>query len=253
MRYRPANLKQKFEEYKAGDENRLGEIFASEKTRLYDFLIRMTGQISKSLDIADEAIVAVGPALDLENSLEEVLVLLYKTARNFTIENWNSDTSRLENSSYTVSPGSGGDRNSVHLVSLEHVVRQLQPKLREVFLLHGRFGFSLDEVAVIVGNSVSDVEELFASALRVADAAMPGEADRIPELMTLMHGFSIPIDEVMETQNLSMVFKNLKKSPRTIASGWLRIGAGLIFLGIIYYVATLNGWIMEFTDYISTL
>ena len=42
----------------------------------FDFLIRMTGQQTKSLDTVDEAILAVGPALDLEDSLQELLVLL---------------------------------------------------------------------------------------------------------------------------------------------------------------------------------
>lgn len=251
MRYRPASLLQKYVDYKAGDLDALNEIFASEKPRLFDFLIRMTGQQTKSLDTVDEAILVVGPALDLEDSLQELLVLLYKTARNFTIENWNSDTSRLENSAYT-QHGAPVDRNTPTLVALEHVVRQLHPKQREVFLLHERFGFSPDEVAEIVGNSVGDVEELFAGALGAADAAMPGDAERIPELMTLLKGFPVPDSEVVDTQNLSLVFKNLKKSSKSTSSGWITTAGWLIFVGGGLYLAFSRGWVEAVITYIST-
>ena len=76
MRYRPAELLKNFTQYKAGDDDALDVIFASEKSRLFDYLIRMTGQISKSAATTDEAIAAVEHAIDLEESLQEVLVLL---------------------------------------------------------------------------------------------------------------------------------------------------------------------------------
>ena len=251
MRYRPSSLKQNYLDYKSGDFDALNTIFASERLRLFDFLIRMTGQQTKSLDTVDEAILAVGPALDLEDSLQELLVLLYKTARNFTIENWNSDTSRLENSAYS-QHGVPADRNTPILVSLEHVVRRLHPKQREVFLLHERFGFSPDEVAEIVGNSVGDVEELFAGALSAADAAMPGNAERIPEFMTLLKSFPIPDSEVVDTQNLSLVFKNLKKSSKSTSSGWVTFLGWLVFVGGVIYFAFSNGWIANLVAHITT-
>jgi DNA-directed RNA polymerase specialized sigma24 family protein len=242
MIYRPEILKQKFKYYKDGDLDALEEIFESEKSRLFDFLIRMTGQQSKSLDTAEEAAMAVGPTLGMEENLQELLVLLYKTARNFTIENWNSDTSRLENSAYVQSGSSAADKNKPTLVALERVVRQLQAKQREVFLLHERFGFSPDEVAEVVGKSTGEVEELFASALESVDAAMPGEAHHVPELMTLLLKFPMPENEMTDTQNLSLVFKNLKKSSISSSRGWMKISAWLILLSFIGYIAWSNHW-----------
>ena len=165
MRYRPADLDRQFKAFKSGDFEALDVILNSEKDRLFDYVMRMTGQLSRSMATTEEVIGVVTPVADREETLQELLVLLYKTARNFTIEIWNADTSRLENSAYTANEAGKSAKNSEDFLALEHVVRSLPPKQREILLLRERFGFSPDEIAELTGYAIGDVEEFFAQAL----------------------------------------------------------------------------------------
>jgi DNA-directed RNA polymerase specialized sigma24 family protein len=230
MRYRPVEIEKYFKSFKEGQMESLDEIFASENERLFDYLMRMTGQVSKSAETATEAINALAPVADREESLQDLLVLLYKTARNFTIEIWNADTSRLENAAYEAILNGRPDKTTVGLTTLEHVLRSLPPKQREILILHERFGFSPDEIAEITGYGLGDVEEIFAQALGITESAFAGNAELVPELMTKLYSFPFPDENSMNTQNLSVVFKNLKKSSRRSSGGWLKLIVGLVFI-----------------------
>ena len=170
---------------------------------------------------------------DKEESFQDFLVVLYKTARNFAIDAWNVDTSRLENSAYEASKSvdsKNQDKQLPMLVSLEHILRSLAPKQREILILHERFGFAPDEIAEITGMGSSDVEEVFAQALAIVESAMPGNASMVPELVTKLRLFPIPQNDVETTQNLSLVFKNLKKSSKGTPSAWFRLLGGLLVI-----------------------
>lgn len=252
MRYRPAELEKRFKSLKAGQMEDGDAIFASEKERLFDYLMRMTGQVSKSADTCMEAINAVSPVADQEESLQDLLVLLYKTARNFTIEIWNAETHRLENEAYAPVTGAKADKNVPALIALEHVVRSLPPKQREILLLHERFGFSPDEVAEITGYGVGDVEEIFAQALGITESALAGNAEMVPEFMTKLYSFPLPEESSMGTQNLSMVFKDLKKSSRRASGSWFKLIFGLALIAGIAYIVWKYELVVEIVEqYIS--
>jgi DNA-directed RNA polymerase specialized sigma24 family protein len=247
MRYRPADLDRQFKAFKSGDFEALDVILNSEKDRLFDYVMRMTGQLSRSMATTEEVIGVVTPVADREETLQELLVLLYKTARNFTIEIWNADTSRLENSAYTANEAGKSAKNSEDFLALEHVVRSLPPKQREILLLRERFGFSPDEIAELTGYAIGDVEEIFAQALGITEAALPGMADRVPELMTKLLRFEMPEDTTMATQNLSMVFKDLKKSSRPTPGGWVKLIIRLLMVGVVIYCVMNYELIFEFS------
>jgi DNA-directed RNA polymerase specialized sigma24 family protein len=240
MRYRPPELRARFKAFKSGDDDALEEILQSEKTRLFDYIMRMTGQLSRSWDATNETINVVMPVADHEESLEDLLVVLYKTARNFSLDIWNAETSRLENGSYGTSIGGKVDKTVTMLLALEHIVRSLPPKQREVLILHERLGFSPDEIADITSYPIGDVEEIFAQALGVTEAALTGDAEKVPEFMTKLHAFQIPEAEEQVTQNLSMVFKDLKKSSKSSPGGVFKLFMGLILvmmmgIGVTHY------------------
>jgi DNA-directed RNA polymerase specialized sigma24 family protein len=245
MQYRPPELRARFKAFKSGDDDALEELLQSEKTRLFDYMMRMTGQLTRSLDITNETINVLAPVADHEETFEDLLVVLYKTARNFSLDIWNADTSRLENGAYSASPAAKLDKNLTSLIALEHIIRSLPPKQREILLLHERLGFSPDEIAEITSYPIGDVEEIFAHALGVTEAALTGEAEKVPEFMTKIHAFPIPEVDEQVTQNLSMVFKDLKKSSKSTPGGVFKLLiavllAGMIGLGLFQYEATMT-------------
>ena len=251
MRYRPADLEKYFKEFKSGEPDALDIILNSEKDRIFDYVMRMTGQLSRSAATTEEVLSVVTPVAENEETLQDLLILLYKTARNFTIEIWNAETSRLENAAYSNSSGGKPVKNVDELLALEHVVRSLPPKQREILLLRERFGFSPDEISELTGYAAGDVEEIFAQALGVTEAALPEIADRVPELMTKILHFEIPEDAAMATQNLSMVFKDLKKSSRSTPGSWINLLFRLLIIGMILYGVVNYDVILDFYKKIS--
>jgi len=248
MRFRPAQLSTLFKKFKDGDPEALESILASEKERLFDFLMRMTGQISGSMEACHDAANKVYSLADREDTLQDFLVLLYKTARGIAIEIWNADTSRLENAAYEAEELGLKDKTKQVYLALEHVVRSLPAKQREVLLLHERLGFSPDEIAEITGYGHSDVEEFFAQALGVTEAALSGDADKVPEMMTKILTFPMLDESNDGTQNLSLVFRDLKKSSRATPGGWFRLFLGLGFLSALAYAAWHHQLIFEFAQ-----
>ncbi len=235
----------RFKAFKSGDDDALEELLQSEKNRLFDYIMRMTGQLSRSLDATTETINVVMPVADHEESLEDLLVVLYKTARNFSLDIWNADTSRLENSAYGTSNVDKGDKSISSLLALEHIIRSLPPKQREILILHERLGFSPDEIADITSYPVGEVEEIFAQALGVTEAALTGDAEKVPEFMTKIYSFPIPEADEQVTQNLSMVFKDLKKSSKSTPGGVLKLMMGILLvimigLAMTHYESTIQ-------------
>jgi DNA-directed RNA polymerase specialized sigma24 family protein len=233
MRYRPPELKERFKAFKSGDDEALEYLLDSEKIRLFDFIMRMTGQISRSLDVAHETLSSVIPVADQEDSLDDLLVVVFKTARNFSLDMWNADTSRLENAAYAQASQLKTDKLSGTLVALEQIIRSLPPKQREILLLHERFGFSPDEIADITSYPLGDVEEIFANALGVTEAALTGESEKVPELMIKLLPFPMPEPDDQVTQNLSIVFKDLKKSSKKAPGGVIKLFMWFVIAAVI--------------------
>lgn len=249
MRYRPAELEKQFKVFKDGQIDVIEEILASERERLFDYLMRMTGQLSKSADTATEATNVVGAVADKEESLQDLLIVLYKTARNFAVDAWNADTSRLENSAYDDEKSGDARKNDKQLpllIALEQVLRSLAPTQREILLLRERYGFAPDEICEITSFSMSEVEETFAVTLNIVESAMSGSANAVPELIAKLRVFPIPEGDTDTTQNLSLVFKNLKKSSRRTPSAWLRLFMWLMFFALLAVLFWKYELVMEF-------
>lgn len=234
------DLEPLFARGKKGEIEAFEAVLSSESGRLFDYLMRMNGQISRSYEIMQESLNGVRHIADQKEDLQDLMVLLYKTARSFSIEIWNADTSKLENSAYLSGAGAELDsRTAAQLVELEKVLRSLPAKQREAVLLKVRYGFADEDIVAITGYSVDDVQEFLSHSMSVLESATDLNSQKVANLMIQLLFFPIPDQGDHGTQNLSLVVRDLKKSSKSVRIGLIRVVTGIVLLIIISFV-TLN-------------
>lgn len=246
---RPKELKSLFKQFKDGDPEALEAVIASEKERLFDYLMRMTGQLSRSMEIMQETISGVTNVGDQEETLAGFFVLFYRTARSFAMEIWNAETPKLENSAYA-DPDSGlSERITIQLIEIERVLRSLPAKQREILLLSLRYEFDLSEVSTITGYPEDDVEELLSQAQSVMEAALNKSTAKLKEGLGKLLVFPMPDDGNDGTQNLSIVVRDLKRSSKSTPGGLFRLILGLAFVAAVVFVVWRHELVL---DYLKT-
>jgi DNA-directed RNA polymerase specialized sigma24 family protein len=227
MQYRSKELTSHFKNFQGGDTDALTAILAAERNRLFDYIMRMSGQLVRSAEIADESIGVLENDCDQVDSLDELLIYLYKTARNFARDIWNADTSKLENNAYQA----GGSKEQNLAVKVEHQLRALPPLQREAVILRERLGFALDEVAEIMMTPPSDIELAFAQGLSSIENGMLEHAQKVPELILNLRPFNRPTHERPDTQNLSLIMNDFRKTNALAASRWRMVWFLALLLG----------------------
>ena len=241
MQFRPKNLRGLFQQYKDGQADALNAFLAAERDRLYDYVLRMTGQVSRAYETTDETMLSIESGAGDCETMEEFLTLLYKTARKYAADVWNADTSRLENEVY--SRHSSKDAQS--LLRLEKVVRMLPAPQREALLLRERLGFAMDEVAEIMGIPTPEVEQIFAEGLGTVEDALPDLSKRVPEMFVSVPQFTAPEPEELQTKNLSLIMQDFRKSS---GSG---ISRGPV-VGLILLLILIAAFAWQYWDIISS-
>ncbi|MCX6124999.1 MAG: hypothetical protein NTV34_09670 [Proteobacteria bacterium] len=229
MFFRSQQLLKEFADFKNGDPDGLLMILKSERARVFDYTMRMTGQLIRSAEVTDEALSSIELATDEPDTLQELLVLIYKTSRTFAIDVWNADTTKLENSAYAGLQG----KDIQAFGQIEAIIRAIQPSHREVLLLRDRYGFALDEVAEIMGMGSSDVELIFAQALSMVENEAPELTPRMSEILRRMEVFARPENDGPSTQNLSLIMQDFRKSNSLGSSPWRMVRVGVLILSII--------------------
>lgn len=224
-----------FKVFHSGQSEALQQILTAERSRIFDYVMRMTAHLVKASDTVREALDSLEPVADSAESLDELIIMMYKTARNFAIDSWNVDTSKLENSNYE-NNSAGHAKDTQILVALEHAVRVLAPQQREVLLLVERFWFQPDEVAEIMGISSPDVESLLAEAQAHVEASVEALHGKLHEMMNKLREFSEPEMDTMATQNLSLIMNDFKKTDRLgrSRSKWVWIAVFVVLSGAAY-------------------
>jgi DNA-directed RNA polymerase specialized sigma24 family protein len=225
MRTADAAKERLFRKMKAGDSTAAYDLLESERAELYDYLMRMTGQITRSVDTVDEvyqtltadflATIATYPGLK---------VCLFSTARRFNADIWNADTARLANSALELESGSGSkplkqagaDRDGLdgdHSKAVDRALRTIPGRQREAVLLRWRHGFDEGESGEIMGVSDQEARSLAVAGLRLFATDCP-EADGEHESAIARHpGHPAPLRSSHMKMNLSEVMQGIKTSP----------------------------------------
>lgn len=244
-----------------GDMDALIHILEGERSALYDYLVRMTGEMERSYDSMEEVLRAIYHHADRYNDYSRIRVDIYKTARSFNRDIWNADTSQLEillpeasvyvKEEVTNIPGECGktiEPKVAHREIIEdevhRVVRQHPPKQREILLLYHRYGFSLREMGDIFGCLHADmVTELLAAEQAFKNSWK--SSGELSKLIKNMVYHPLPKED-HTTVALSELIKGVERKKWNI-SGVVRqmVFAVLIFLTVIFAVFYLLPFILE--------
>lgn len=229
-----------FSRLRDGDLDRLIEILDIERAAMFDYLMRLCGQINRSKDSLDE----VGRVLQTDaakfTSLQELRVELYKRARAANLDIWNADVRRLENSAFNNMRDDDSDEaSSEALQLLDQSVGKLAGPEREVLLLRYRHGFDESEIGRIIASPSNEVVSLLKKAFQRLKSLGFAEDTDFGAMLPEIPPHPVPDRSAYSTMALSAMMSELKRSHRRPISDarWFLIA---IVLGIIAVIAVLT-------------
>ena len=236
MRKNEQKQDKQFKRFKSGDSHAIYAVLDGERLHLYDFLMRMTGQISRSSEIINEVYESLSTEiLESIDSAHELRLVLFATARRFSSDIWNAETSRLINAglnSVGETKPSAADTQIQRIAPLlDKALRCLPGPEREVVWLHILRGFSSEDVAHIVGLDEHAVESLYLRGLGAIDAEIGEAFGPAQTALANLPLHPLPAALSNATVNLSMVMAGIKAKPAGLRSTKRTILFGLMLLG----------------------
>jgi len=124
------------------DPGSIVELLELERPYLYDYLLRMTGQVVRSEESLEELYRVTPPQAPHYENWMDFKALLYGTARNFNSDIWNADTTNLENSGLK----NLGKKENIYK-TMDEFIKRLGGEHREILLCLFKYGFELEPLA----------------------------------------------------------------------------------------------------------
>jgi DNA-directed RNA polymerase specialized sigma24 family protein len=228
-----------FKRFKGGDSAALIDFLENERPKIYDYLMRMTGQISRSFESVSEVFqsIADGEAKGDVDGAEELRCMLYVTARKFNADIWNAETSRLINPAIETGEEGSAARETVAFQALDKSLRNLKGVEREIVLLRSRCDFEFEGIAEIMTMDEADVENQFYRGMQRIDADCSGVVEQPEKMLTRMPSHPPPEHSNQATMNLSVMMHDIKTRPVRLWSP-LRVFLMLIIIAsaTVYFV-----------------
>jgi len=224
---KPARIvenKKLFRKFLSGEGGALIEILESERHSMYDYMMRMTGQVQKSYETIEEVYVSLNEGVLAElQSYEDFRLLLYTTTRKFSADIWNANTTMLENSAIVDNLESDplaeeGLQQLKFQQDLDRGIRNLKPFGREVVYLRLVIGMAFSEIAEVVGDTQNAVENAYNLAINDLSKAIGKNQDEIEDGLHRICMHPMPIRSSPATVNLSMVMEGIKAKPSGVWS-----------------------------------
>lgn len=232
-----------------GEAGAMDRLLSLEDPRFYDYLIRMTGSVSRADDtlnhVRGEGFSAEIKELGLRASMEQFRTHLYMTGRSYCADIWDADTKDLINPALGEVPQSIHDEpaKSEHLkegvnpdhLHLDRALRALAPWERETIVLKLRCGFTEEVIDRIMGMATGSAATNYHSAYAYLKSAMPRGSD-IESLLESLPTHPLPDLTSHNTQDLHILMHDLKES-RTRSFKFGRLFFFLLVIGgaIAYY------------------
>jgi DNA-directed RNA polymerase specialized sigma24 family protein len=236
-------LESLFEKAVKGHKKSLDQLLEEEKPLFFDYALRMTGDITRSLDAVQESL----------NAIDVTSLNLYKTYfvfRQAVLQNirkrgqslWHSDTSRLENGFYLQNTNADTENlkdfrapEPLKIRDFEREYHTLSGWGREALWLKARLDASLDQVAQVMDIKPSEVEKHLVHALfRLENHSYGHDPESLVSQLPL-HPLPSPVSNV--TMDLSMVMQGIKSGQKAPKQGKL-LTILFCFLGLLCGIIT---------------
>lgn len=226
-----------FARYKSGRTEALSALLDQERECFFDYLMRMTGQISRSADSIDEIYQALLEADGTPvEEWPEFRALFYQTGRKFNADIWNANTERLENSALDDLKGQAKQEAT----ALDLALRRLPGAEREVIVLNVICDFSVDHTARVMGQTSESVDNLILKALSRIDADCSGVVQQPEIKLKNLDRHPTPVRSMMATVDLGETVGGMRG--QSLASPIrMLVLAALVGLGI--WIFTHPGWL----------
>ena len=229
---------------KAGDLGALKALLARERPLLYDYLMRMTGQMQRSHDTVDEVFLTMNArALQDVDDIRQLRAKLITTVRKFSLDIWNAATPLLENAGLTMAekdPAQSGKPNrtsqSTQRQLFDKTFRSLSGGEREVLWLGWNLKWDEETIAKATFRTKAEVDSLQNQAL----ATIRSEAPSLAALDRLaLGGLQVPhpVEDAKTgvTVELSQVMRGIQERPQNRV-----LKRQLIFVGILLSILVLG-------------
>lgn len=243
--------KKRFKAFLAGDEMELNYLIEEEKAYLFDYLLLMTGDVSRAYDSLDEVKDSIIPHCHKYNNLDQFYVSLYATARNFNRDIWDADIGLLDlnysedevsieseiSGFSSIVPNIDSDKKDdleeqAVDIGLDRVLHNLSGPVREVLVLKYRQLFDISSMATIMGLSSERVDSYLNDGISTIRESLGADYEVSEKIKELPH-YSIPDSCEPTTLALSQVIRNVKKGRKSFWQLAWHISLIFIFATII--------------------
>lgn len=233
------SMQRRFKRFRDGKEDSLIELFDAERPRLYDYVVRMTGN-------AEEARLSIDHLWeDLQNNEPDVFSLsewrqyILSLARRLNSQVWNANTNQLENSVICDELKRGkGDSETLQLMAdVNKALQSLPGPEREVILLRIQHGLVPEDIKVVMDTTEEQVQRWEESGMRMLRLVFGEGVDLAHEISCLPRHTGLSLGGE-STQALSEMIESVKRTKPGISVRWpipalVLLGAGAAFL-IVY-------------------
>lgn len=167
-------------EAKKGDRAAFQSIYEHYVRRIYNFLFRMVGSVDEAEDLAQQTFLVVLQQLENLRDVSQLESWIYRIARNEVYQRFRKkkpgsiEDEGIELHGIPEGRAHGNPEKMVLDLELNQVIQDvlnaLAPKLREVFVMGVIQEMSYEEVAGIVGRSISSVKtDIYRARMQIKD------------------------------------------------------------------------------------
>jgi DNA-directed RNA polymerase specialized sigma24 family protein len=210
------------ERAKTGEKAALKALLARERGLLYDYLMRMTGQMQRSLDTVDEVFLAMNArALQDVEDVRQLRGILIKTVRKFSLDIWNAGTSMLENAALSAGesdPPRSGKKPVASQPTQQQIFdkafRSLSGGERETLWLAWNLRWTEDTIAEATFRTKEEVQSLLKQGIAKIRVEAPSLAGiEAMALGRLQVPHPVELAKTGVTVELSQVMRGIQERP----------------------------------------